>query len=262
MTSKNDMNGAILPGSGNTPVDPPGSAYAPQSMPPPIVADNALQPPKKKSASTPQTTSNQVVGPAFGVSETDEFNRQWHQDSRLRCGLISTILHTLAFIILALLTYGEGFHNYHHIFQTDYRNGVRWYQWDPTKWMIRLCSWLGLASHLKRVPDFKIQRALLGMQLKRAQEKLDSKAAAAPLRAKLEQELHLFSESVARWKELQSQRYERKVGELEGAFAEQKRALQSKWENAAVRTHLKELEYSLKMQRKRVELLMLQVQAA
>ena len=43
----------------------------------------------------------------------------------------------------AFLTYGEGYHNFHHIFQADYRNGIRWWQWDPTKWMISLCSKLG-----------------------------------------------------------------------------------------------------------------------
>ena len=37
---------------------------------------------------------------------------------------------------LALITYGEGYHNFHHIFQNDYRNGVKWYQFDPTKWII------------------------------------------------------------------------------------------------------------------------------
>ena len=33
--------------------------------------------------------------------------------------------------LLAFLTYGEGYHNYHHLFQWDYRNGVRWWQYDP-----------------------------------------------------------------------------------------------------------------------------------
>ena len=36
--------------------------------------------------------------------------------------------------------YGEGYHNFHHIFAHDYRNGVRWWQWDPTKWLIAACS--------------------------------------------------------------------------------------------------------------------------
>ena len=162
--------------------------------------------------------------------------------------------------VLALLTYGEGYHNYHHIFQTDYRNGVRWYQWDPTKWMISTCAWLGLASNLKRVPNFKIQRALLAMQLQRASDELEKADAAAPLRDILERELQLFAESVNRWRQLQSKRYERTVGELEGALEERKKVLLDKWEHATIRTHLKELEYSLKMQRKRVDILMLQLQ--
>ena len=37
---------------------------------------------------------------------------------------------------MALLTFGEGYHNYHHEFQHDYRNGVKPWQWDPTKWLI------------------------------------------------------------------------------------------------------------------------------
>ena len=39
--------------------------------------------------------------------------------------------------LLALITYGEGYHNYHHTFQWDYRNGIRWWHFDPTKWLIR-----------------------------------------------------------------------------------------------------------------------------
>ena len=38
---------------------------------------------------------------------------------------------------LAVLTFGEGYHNFHHLYGSDYRNGVRWWQWDPTKWLIR-----------------------------------------------------------------------------------------------------------------------------
>ncbi|MDX2479607.1 MAG: fatty acid desaturase [Desulfuromusa sp.] len=163
--------------------------------------------------------------------------------------------------VLAFLTYGEGYHNYHHIFQADYRNGVRWYHWDPTKWMIKLCAWLGLASNLQRVPDFKIQRAMLAMQLKRASSELDKTQANEPLRELLEREYQLLSESMTRWKALQSERYERTVCELEGALAQKKTALLEKWERAAVRTRLRELEYSLRMQRKRVELLMLQMRA-
>jgi stearoyl-CoA desaturase (delta-9 desaturase) len=53
---------------------------------------------------------------------------------------------------LALFTLGEGYHNYHHEFQYDYRNGVKPWQWDPTKWLIWVLSKLGVTSHLRRVP--------------------------------------------------------------------------------------------------------------
>lgn len=60
---------------------------------------------------------------------------------------------------LALLTFGEGYHNFHHTFQLDYRNGIRWYQWDPTKWAVNLMSRVGLASNLKRTSEISILRA-------------------------------------------------------------------------------------------------------
>lgn len=161
---------------------------------------------------------------------------------------------------LAFLTYGEGYHNYHHIFQSDYRNGIRWYQWDPTKWMINLCSRLGLARNLNRIPNFKIQRALLDTQFARARRKLEIAEAPASLKATLEREYQLFTDSVNQWKALQAERYERKVAELEGAIEERKEALLKKWERAALRTKLRELEYSLKMQRKRLAMLTQQVQ--
>ncbi len=63
--------------------------------------------------------------------------------------------------VLAFFTYGEGYHNFHHRFEADYRNGVRWYQWDPTKWWIRSLSFFKLTRNLKRVPDSEILKARL-----------------------------------------------------------------------------------------------------
>ena len=161
---------------------------------------------------------------------------------------------------LAFLTYGEGYHNFHHIFQTDYRNGIRWWQWDPTKWMINLCARLGLADNLNRVPDFKIQRALLDTEFERARARLEKAQNSASLRAILEREYQEFTESINQWTALQAQRYGRRKEQLGGALEMKKLYLQQKWEHAALRTRLKELEYSLKMQRKRLGLLMQQLQ--
>ena len=62
---------------------------------------------------------------------------------------------------LALITYGEGYHNYHHTFAGDYRNGVRWYQFDPSKYMIWTLSKMGLASDLKRTDPLMIKKKLI-----------------------------------------------------------------------------------------------------
>ena len=61
--------------------------------------------------------------------------------------------------IVSLVTFGEGYHNYHHKFQRDYRNGPLWYNFDPSKWIIFWLSKLGLAWDLVRVPDWKIEEA-------------------------------------------------------------------------------------------------------
>jgi stearoyl-CoA desaturase (delta-9 desaturase) len=50
---------------------------------------------------------------------------------------------------VSLLTFGEGYHNYHHTHPTDYRNGPLWYNFDPSKWVIFTLSLLGLAWSLR-----------------------------------------------------------------------------------------------------------------
>lgn len=80
---------------------------------------------------------------------------------------------------VALLTQGEGWHNFHHKFEADYRNGVRWWQWDPTKWMIFSLSTVGLTRRLRRMPKEEILKARLQVEALRLksrgyqQEKLD-----------------------------------------------------------------------------------------
>ncbi|KAF9026018.1 hypothetical protein BDZ89DRAFT_1135046 [Hymenopellis radicata] len=66
----------------------------------------------------------------------------------------------------ALLTMGEGYHNFHHQFPMDYRNAIKWYQYDPTKWFIALCETFGLANHLRTFSSNEIMKGALTMQLK------------------------------------------------------------------------------------------------
>lgn len=59
---------------------------------------------------------------------------------------------------LSLFTFGEGYHNYHHAFETDYRNGPRWYNFDPSKWLVWCLSRVGLTRDMRRTPTDVILR--------------------------------------------------------------------------------------------------------
>ncbi len=75
---------------------------------------------------------------------------------------------------MALLTFGEGYHNFHHYFQNDYRNGIRWFHFDPTKWLIKTLSCLGLAFKLRLTSQDKILSAKMQMKLKRMKLKTEA----------------------------------------------------------------------------------------
>ena len=62
-------------------------------------------------------------------------------------------------LLLAFFTFGEGYHNYHHEFQHDYRNGVKPWNFDPTKWIIWTLSKVGLTAKLRRISPDKIESA-------------------------------------------------------------------------------------------------------
>lgn len=72
---------------------------------------------------------------------------------------------------LSILTFGEGYHNYHHRFQADYRNGPVWYAWDPSKWIIFGLSRLGLAHGLIRVDEEKIRLARMEVTEQKLEQK-------------------------------------------------------------------------------------------
>jgi len=79
----------------------------------------------------------------------------------------------------ALLTFGEGYHNFHHEFPNDYRNGLKWYDYDPTKWIIAAFSYLGLTYNLKEFEDNAIRMGKIHMLDKHASE-LKSKVIMPP----------------------------------------------------------------------------------
>ncbi|MCJ1225766.1 stearoyl-CoA 9-desaturase [Toensbergia leucococca] len=79
-------------------------------------------------------------------------------------------------IITALVTLGEGYHNFHHEFPSDYRNAIEWHQYDPTKWSIWTWKQLGLAYDLKQFKNNEIEKGRvqqLQKKVDQARSKLD-----------------------------------------------------------------------------------------
>jgi stearoyl-CoA desaturase (delta-9 desaturase) len=155
--------------------------------------------------------------------------------------------------VLAVITYGEGYHNFHHNFAHDYRNGVRWWQWDPTKWMIAALQLLGLTRRLKRTPMFQIQRALLAMQFQRAQARLAKHPTTGAshieqLRTRLAHEYESFLAAVADWARVKEQ-----------WLGEKKRAVLEQWEQVDLQRSLREIERRLSLQLRRMRLLQAQL---
>jgi stearoyl-CoA desaturase (delta-9 desaturase) len=78
-------------------------------------------------------------------------------------------------LIAALVTMGEGYHNYHHTFPADYRNGVGRFQFDPTKWILRALASLRITRNLRRTALPKIYRARMQVDAERlGAERLDA----------------------------------------------------------------------------------------
>ena len=149
---------------------------------------------------------------------------------------------------LALLTYGEGYHNFHHRFQHDYRNGIKWWHFDPSKWIIKGFSWIGLTSNLKQSTKLQIERARLKVQFQLALESLEGKQASQDFKSLVENRYHQCLTALNDWAAFKQQWVRSK-----------KIALREKMEHLEWRTRRLELKWSLKLQRRRWQLLLAQV---
>ena len=113
---------------------------------------------------------------------------------------------------------------------------MRWWQWDPTKWLIAGLERVGLTRRLKRTPVFQIQRALLAMQFTRAAGAAGAPARPWPsqveqLRARLAHEYESFLAAVADWARVKEQWLE-----------EKKRAVLEQWEHVDLQNKLRDIE--------------------
>lgn len=140
--------------------------------------------------------------------------------------------------LLAIFTHGEGYHNFHHIFEMDYRNGIKWYHYDPTKWLIKGLSLIGLASGLRKTPQLKIEQAKLQMILKRTSQRLELRQDAEELKQKLHDEYDLLVAKLNAFYSLRKR-----------LFDDKKKQLLKDFEKLELSTQLDELKASLRQQR-------------
>ncbi|KAB5534926.1 hypothetical protein DKX38_018012 [Salix brachista] len=59
---------------------------------------------------------------------------------------------------LALLTFGEGWHNNHHAFEYSAKHGLEWWQIDITWYVVRFLQAIGLATDVKVPSEVQKQR--------------------------------------------------------------------------------------------------------
>jgi len=121
----------------------------------------------------------------------------------------------------AILTFGEGYHNFHHWYARDYRNGIRFYHWDPGKWFIKTMYWLGLAWDLKQAPEETVVRAKVELQKKKL-ERLQGvfEAKYKDMYESLVASLDEFSKKKAEWIVVKKQRTSDNMQALRASFYE------------------------------------------
>ncbi|KAL2634325.1 hypothetical protein R1flu_005804 [Riccia fluitans] len=59
---------------------------------------------------------------------------------------------------VALLAFGEGWHNNHHAFEYSARHGLEWWQFDPTWYMVKFLETVGLATKVKLPTEDHMRR--------------------------------------------------------------------------------------------------------
>jgi len=152
--------------------------------------------------------------------------------------------------ILALLTFGEGYHNYHHAVANDYRNGIRWYHFDPTKWLLWTASRFGAVRGLRRVHDVKLQRMLVNKDkdliIERISREIDETA--VELKRQFEELSHSFEVKaqllMKRLREVKKASDERKQL-LKIEIRQLKKELRAQWKSWVALTQLAVRQYEI-----------------
>src|SRR5256885_2098231 len=124
--------------------------------------------------------------------------------------------------MVALLTLGEGYHSFHHRFPADFRNGVRWYHWDPAKWFIRALRWMGLAEELVATPEPQIEQARMRAALIDVQQRIVNapEPIANDFRTRVNAAVEHLEEAFALWR----QHLEERTNGIKGAWKTRRRS--------------------------------------
>ncbi len=138
--------------------------------------------------------------------------------------------------IMAVFTFGEGYHNYHHEFQHDYRNGVKAWQFDPTKWAIWTLSKLGLVSQLRRVPAERIVLSEIAEKQRQLDQKLEDHRASVPsaLQTRIQLAQQQLNQAAQAW-ELKKAEYTKAVEQKLAESRQKASAIQIEFEQATAR---------------------------
>ena len=124
--------------------------------------------------------------------------------------------------LVAMLTLGEGYHSFHHRFPADFRNGIRWYHWDPAKWFIRALRWMGLAQELVATPEPQIEQARMRAALLDVQQRVENapEPIAADFRTRVNTAMAHLEEAFALWR----QHMEERTNGIKGAWKTRRRS--------------------------------------
>lgn len=148
---------------------------------------------------------------------------------------------------IALFTYGEGYHNYHHTFARDYRNGIKWYHYDPTKWFIKACSWLKLTSDLRKTSSYRVEMTRIAVQYRNALGRLDHLAEHHSWRERIEAEYQQLVQALNQWSEARQQWYQARSTALSHELQHDLELLKSQYQ---------ELKGQLQQQRQQWQMLL------
>lgn len=110
--------------------------------------------------------------------------------------------------LVAMVTLGEGYHSFHHRFPSDFRNGIRWYHWDPAKWFIAALRGIGLAKALNVTPLPQIEQARMRAALRIVEEKIAApgNSLAEEARRRLDVAAKYLERAIALWRRAHEER--------------------------------------------------------